>query len=81
MNAYVTAPITEKIWTVLGPEFGADAGKKAIIVRALYGLKISGAVFCNHFTDFMRHIGYKYCTAYPYICLKPKVRPSNGFEY
>jgi hypothetical protein len=26
-NAYLTAPITEKVWTVLGPEFGEDAGK------------------------------------------------------
>ena len=39
MNAYVTAPCSEKIWTVLGKEFGADQGKKAIIVRALYGLE------------------------------------------
>ena len=39
MNAYVTAPCSEKIWTVLGKEFGTDQGKKYIIVRALYGLK------------------------------------------
>ena len=35
-NAYVTAPVTKKIWTKLGEEFGADAGKKSIIVRAFY---------------------------------------------
>jgi hypothetical protein len=34
-NAYLTSPITEKFWTVLGPEFGYDAGKRALIVRAL----------------------------------------------
>ena len=34
MNAYITAPCTEKIWTALGPEIGADAGKRALIVRA-----------------------------------------------
>jgi hypothetical protein len=28
-NAYLTALITEKVWTVLGPEFGEDAGKRA----------------------------------------------------
>ena len=32
LNAYITAPITEKVWTILGPEFGPDAGKTAIIV-------------------------------------------------
>jgi hypothetical protein len=42
MNAYVTAPTQEKIWTILGPEFSDDQGKKAVI-RALYGLKSAGA--------------------------------------
>ena len=39
-NAFLTAPCDEKVWTILGPEFGEDEGKKAIIVRALYGLKV-----------------------------------------
>ena len=46
-NAYITDPNTEKIYTVLGPEFGADAGKIAFIVRALCGLKSAGASFPN----------------------------------
>ena len=36
LNAYVQAPLTEKVWTVVDPEFGSDAGKIAVIVRALY---------------------------------------------
>jgi hypothetical protein len=44
-NAYLTAPITEKVWTLLGPEFGGDAVKRALIVRALCGLKSAGAAF------------------------------------
>eukprot|EP00804_Cyclotella_cryptica_P000627 CCRYP_010008-RA/>CCRYP_010008-RA protein AED:0.46 eAED:0.46 QI:0/-1/0/1/-1/1/1/0/82 len=28
MNAHVTAPTEEKLWTILGPEFGYDQGKK-----------------------------------------------------
>jgi hypothetical protein len=27
LNDYITALITEKVWTVLGPKFGIDAGK------------------------------------------------------
>ena len=46
-NAYITAPCAEKIYTVLGPEFGPDAGKRAFVVRALYGLKSAGASFRN----------------------------------
>jgi hypothetical protein len=41
-NSYMTAPITEKVWTVLGPEFGDDAGNRALILRASYGLKSDG---------------------------------------
>jgi hypothetical protein len=57
-NAYPTAPITEKIWTVLGPEFGDDAGKRALIVRALYGLNSAGAAFSNHIAECMTHLGW-----------------------
>ena len=35
LNAFVMAPTRENIWTVLDPEFGDDAGKSSIIVRAL----------------------------------------------
>jgi hypothetical protein len=55
-NAYLTAPITEKVWTVLGPEFGDDAGKRALIVRALYCLKSAGAAFSNHLAECMKHL-------------------------
>ena len=53
LNAYITAPITEKVWTILGPEFGPDAGKSVLIVRALYGMKSAGAAFCAHLASFM----------------------------
>jgi hypothetical protein len=62
-NAYLTAPITEKVWTVLGPEFGSDSGKQALIVRALYGLKSTGAAFRNHLASCMDHLGWKPCLA------------------
>jgi hypothetical protein len=48
LSDYITAPITKKVWTVLGPEFGIDAGKSAIIVRALFGLKSAGAAVHAH---------------------------------
>ena len=71
LNAHVTAPVEEKIWTVLGPEFGADAGSKAIIIRSLYGLKSSGAAFRNHLADCMTHLGYRPCLADPDLWMKP----------
>lgn len=80
-NAYLTAPCAEKIWTILGPEFGADAGKKALIVRALYGLKSAGASFRNHLADCMRLMGYTSCMADQDLWMKPMVRPSDGHKY
>jgi hypothetical protein len=62
-NAYLTAPITEKVWTVLGPEFGDDTDKRALIVRALYGLKSTGAALRNHLVSCMDHLGLKPCLA------------------
>jgi hypothetical protein len=59
-NAYLTAPLTEKVWCIFGPEFGEDAGKKALIVRALYGLKSTDAAFRNHHAECMTHLGWKY---------------------
>ena len=47
-NAYLTAPVNKKIWCTLGPEFGSEAGKHAIVVHSLYGLKSAGTAFCNH---------------------------------
>ena len=44
-NAYLNAPCHEKVYTIVGKEFGSDAGKVMIIKRALYGLHSSGASF------------------------------------
>ncbi len=45
LNAYITAPVKKKVWTILGPKFGHDSGKSAVIVHALNGLKSAGAAF------------------------------------
>jgi hypothetical protein len=58
LNAYITAPVKEKVWTILGPEFGHDFGKCAIKVRALYGLKSAGAAFRAHLASFMRQMRF-----------------------
>eukprot|EP00804_Cyclotella_cryptica_P003812 CCRYP_018937-RA/>CCRYP_018937-RA protein AED:0.24 eAED:0.24 QI:0/0/0/1/0.66/0.5/4/0/462 len=59
LNAYITVPCREKSWTTLGKEFGDDCGKKAIVVRALYELKPSGAAFRAHLAGCMREMSYK----------------------
>jgi hypothetical protein len=52
-NAYLKAPLTEKVCPVLGPEFGDGA--------ALYGMKSAGAAFRNHLAACMKHLGWYPC--------------------
>ena len=80
-NAYITAPITEKVWTTLGPEFCADAGKRAIIIRALYGLKFANDASRAHLADMICVIGYT-----PYLpdqdpWMRPEAKPIPGENY
>ena len=78
-NAYLTAPCSEKIWTTLGSEFGPDrAGKKSLVVRALYDLKSSGASFRNHLVECMRNLGYSLCLVDTYLWFKEETRLSDG---
>ena len=64
-NAYLTVPCREKVWTIDGIEFGRDAGKPFKIVKALYGLKSSGAAFRSHLAEKLDDIGFKSSIADP----------------
>ena len=53
-NAYLNAPCKEKIWFVAGAECGKEnQGKVMKLVRALYGLKSSGASWRKMFKDYI----------------------------
>ena len=79
-NAYLTAPCREKIWTVAGPEFGSRRGQKMLIVRALYGLKSSGAAFRAFLAEALYDIGYTPSVADPELWLRPAIK-EDGFKY
>ena len=80
-NTFLTVPCSELIHTTLGPEFGEDQVKMAVIVRALYGLTSAGASFRNHLTDFMHHLGYHSCLADPDLWKKRMVHPEDNFKF
>jgi hypothetical protein len=71
--------VSERTWTRLGPEFGSDHGKVAIVVRALCGLKSAGASFRNHFADDKREMGHASCKADADVWLTPETRPDMHF--
>ena len=79
-NAYLNAPCREKIWCVAGTEFGSDKGKVLQVVRALYGLKSSGASWRAMFAQTLNDFGYQSSKADPDLWYKPKTKP-NGDEY
>ena len=58
-NIYLTAPCQEKIWTRAGWEFGYESRQIMLIVRALYGLKSSGASFRSYLADHLWDIRYR----------------------
>ena len=80
-NAYLTAPVSEKIWTVLGPEFGNDQGKRAIVVRALYGIKSACASFRNHLAECMQHLVWTSCISDRDVWYKAETRLSDVHDY
>ena len=59
-NAYLNAPTKERCYTIAGPEFGPDnVGRPVLIVRALYGLRSSGARWRDHLASTLRDAGLK----------------------
>jgi Reverse transcriptase (RNA-dependent DNA polymerase) len=84
LNAYLNSPCEEKVWTVLGPEFGPELeGKRAKIVRSLYGLKSAGAAYRYHLATCMEHLGYQSCRADPDVWLRENSDHNNTrfYEY
>ena len=80
-NAYIQAPSSEKHYVICGPEFGLEnVGKVALIRRALYGGKSSGADFWKHLRTCMHHLGFKSCKADSEIWMRP-AQKEDGTDY
>jgi hypothetical protein len=80
-NAYLNAKPREKVYFTAGPEFGAELqGKHVMIVRALYGLKSSGAAWRSHLANTLRSLGFTSCLADPDVWYRAARKPC-GAEY
>ena len=65
-NVYLQAPSSEKHYIICGEEFGLEnVGKRAIIVRALYGGKSAGADYWRHVRQAMESLEFVSCKADP----------------
>jgi hypothetical protein len=79
-NAYLNADVREKIWFVGGIETGEGHGKVCVLVKALYGLKSSGAAWRKHFAETLRQMEFVPTEADPDVWIKPATT-EGGFEY
>jgi hypothetical protein len=66
---------------VLCSEFGDDAGNCALIVRALYSLKLDSALFRNHLAECIKYLGWKPCRADRDIWMKAETCPEDIMLY
>ena len=65
-NAYFQDPSSEKHYVVCGLEFALEnAGKHAILVRALYSGKSAGVNYWRHVRSAMEDMGFPSCKADP----------------
>ena len=67
---YLEAETKEKVSFIAGPEFGDLAGHTLIIVKALYGLRSSGAHWHDCFADCLRDMGFAASKAEPDIWMR-----------
>lgn len=79
-NAYLNATTRERVYTTAGKEFGSREGETVLIVRALYGLKSSGAAWRAHLAQSLRDLGYTPSYADPDVYYRAATKP-DGFEY
>jgi hypothetical protein len=80
-NAYINANAREKVYFIAGDEFGlTHKGKTVVIVKALYGLKSSGAAWRAHLSEVLHELGYTSSLTDPdvWFCAQAK---EDGFEY
>ena len=80
-NAYLNAECREKIWFQAGTEFGEHQGKCVIVIRALYGLKSSGAAWRRLLQDMiMGELKFVQTKADRDVYIRAAVG-ADGFEY
>jgi hypothetical protein len=69
-NAWLEACTKEKLCVVAGPEFGDQQGNIMVIVKALCGLRTSGARFQEKFADTLQAMNFFPCEVDPDVWMK-----------
>ena len=73
----MTAPITQKVWTTLGPEFHKDCSDHESPICP----KDNMNRFRSHLARCMESLGHESCKTDLDLWLKPEVRPEDGVQF
>ena len=79
-NAYLNAMTKERCYVIAGKEFGGNEGKVVMIVRALYGLKSSGAAWHAYLDTSISDLGFSSSLEHPDVWLRA-VNWADGRPY
>jgi Reverse transcriptase (RNA-dependent DNA polymerase) len=77
-NAYLEAKTKERVYISAGPEFGNLEDHTLIIVKVLYGLRISGLRWHERFADCLCDMGFFPSKAESDIWMRLGI---NGYDY
>lgn len=82
-GAYLYATPREKAYFIAGEEFGDRKGCIVKIVRALYGMKSSGAAFRAKLADDLKEFGYSHSLGDPDVWMRARTNKDGGpyYEY
>ena len=81
-GAYLNAPCAEKIYTVLGQEFGDLQGRVAIVRKALYGLKSSGFSWRSTLARTLREgMEFVQCEGDMDVWRRPSIKSDGRTKY
>ena len=80
-NTYLQCPTSEKHYIICGPEVGIEnVGKRAKIVRALYGGKLAGSDYWRHVRSAMEESGFQSSKADPDVWFRGSIK-DYGTDY
>lgn len=80
-NAYLQAPAWELVHATTGPKFGpSHQGQTVIIIRAMYGLKSSGAAWHTQLSETLYSMNFKPTLVDPNVWFQAAYK-DNGFDH
>ena len=77
-NAYLHAKTNEKLYTILGEEYGSLGSKVLVFDKGLYGFRCSGAMVHEHLSDILRKMDFFPSKADPDLWMKDC---KDNYEY